>query len=289
MPVYSEGTDANPVEMAPRAIDFARKNAHDVVILDTAGRLHIDEQMMTELQQIEARVHPHEVLLVADAMTGQDAVHAAKAFHRAVKLSGMVLTKMDGDARGGAALSIREVTGVPIKFMAVGEKPDALEVFHPDRLAQRILGMGDVLSLIEKAQQQYTEDEAKALEKKMRTATFDLDDFLKQMQQVRKMGPLTQLVEMIPGMRGAMKQMGGVPDLNDKEVKRVEAIILSMTVKERRNPGTIDGSRRRRIARGSGTSVQEVNQLLNQFREVQKMMKQLTSGKMRVPKGLTKM
>jgi signal recognition particle subunit SRP54 len=245
--------------------------------------------MMTELQQIEARVHPHEVLLVADAMTGQDAVHAAKAFHRAVKLSGMVLTKMDGDARGGAALSIREVTGVPIKFMAVGEKPDALEVFHPDRLAQRILGMGDVLSLIEKAQQQYTEDEAKALEKKMRTATFDLDDFLKQMQQVRKMGPLTQLVEMIPGMRGAMKQMGGVPDLNDKEVKRVEAIILSMTVKERRNPGTIDGSRRRRIARGSGTSVQEVNQLLNQFREVQKMMKQLTSGKMRVPKGLTKM
>jgi signal recognition particle subunit SRP54 len=219
-------------------------------------------------------------------MTGQDAVHAAEAFHDAVNITGLVLTKMDGDARGGAALSIRQVTGVPIKYMGMGEKADALEIFHPDRLAQRILGMGDVLSLIEKAQEQITEEEAKSLEKKMRTATFDFDDFLRQMQQVRKMGPLTQLVEMIPGMRGAMKQMGGVPDMNDKQVKRIEAIITSMTKQERRNPSIIDGSRRKRIARGSGTTVQEVNQLLNQFKDVQKMMKQLTSGKMRIPKGM---
>jgi signal recognition particle subunit SRP54 len=287
IPVYSEGTSASPPKAAANAVEHARRNANTVVILDTAGRLHIDEQMMSELQEIERTVSPHEVLLVADAMTGQDAVHAAEAFHAAVKITGLVLTKMDGDARGGAALSIREVTGVPIKYMGTGEKTDALEVFHPDRLAQRILGMGDVLSLIEKAQEQITEEEAKSLEKKMRTATFDLDDFLKQMQQVRKMGPLTQLVEMIPGMRGAVKQMGGMPDMNDKQVKHIEAIITSMTRQERRNPGIIDGSRRKRIAQGSGTSVQEVNQLLNQFKDVQKMMKQLTSGKMRIPKGLT--
>jgi signal recognition particle subunit SRP54 len=226
------------------------------------------------------------VLLVADAMTGQDAVRAAQAFHEAVSLTGMILTKMDGDARGGAALSIRTVTGVPIKFMGTGEKTDALEQFHPDRLAQRILGMGDVLSLIEKAQETFDEDQAKKLEKKMRTATFDLEDFLNQMRQIRNMGPLSQLVEMIPGMRGAMKKMGGMPDFNDKEVKRIEAMITSMTRQERRNPKLIDGSRKRRIARGSGTTVQEVNQLLNQFAEMQKMMKQLTSGKMRLPKGL---
>jgi signal recognition particle subunit SRP54 len=242
--------------------------------------------MMKELRQIEDRVRPNEVLLVADAMTGQDAVVAAQEFYAAVKITGLVLTKMDGDARGGAALSIRAVTGVPIKFMGVGEKTDALEPFHPDRLAQRILGMGDVLSLIEKAQQNISEDEAKRLEKKLRTASFDLEDFLQQMQQVRKMGPLTQLAEMIPGMRNAMRQMGGVPNMDDKEVKRIEAIITSMTREERHDPTIIDGSRRKRIARGSGTSVQEVNQLLNQFREVQKMMKQITSGKMRIPKGL---
>jgi signal recognition particle subunit SRP54 len=286
IPVYSEGTKASPPRVATNAVQYARKNANTVVILDTAGRLHIDDEMMRELQEIERAVKPDEVLLVADAMTGQDAVHAAEAFHDAVDITGLVLTKMDGDARGGAALSIRQVTGVPIKYMGMGEKADALEVFHPDRLAQRILGMGDVLSLIEKAQEQFSEEEAKSLEKKMRTATFDLDDFLRQMQQVRKMGPLTQLVEMIPGMRGAMKQMGGVPDMNDKQVKRIEAIITSMTKQERRNPGMIDGSRRKRIARGSGTTVQEVNQLLNQFKDVQKMMKQLTSGKMRIPKGL---
>jgi signal recognition particle subunit SRP54 len=286
IPVYSEGTKASPPRVATNAVQYARKNANTVVILDTAGRLHIDDEMMRELQEIERAVKPDEVLLVADAMTGQDAVHAAEAFHDAVDITGLVLTKMDGDARGGAALSIRQVTGVPIKYMGMGEKADALEVFHPDRLAQRILGMGDVLSLIEKAQEQFSEEEAKSLEKKMRTATFDLDDFLRQMQQVRRMGPLTQLVEMIPGMRGAMKQMGGVPDMNDKQVKRIEAIITSMTKQERRNPGMIDGSRRKRIARGSGTTVQEVNQLLNQFKDVQKMMKQLTSGKMRIPKGL---
>ncbi|GAC1327997.1 MAG: signal recognition particle protein [Chloroflexota bacterium] len=286
IPVYSEGTRADPVQAAANAVQHARKSALSVVILDTAGRLSIDEQMMQELQSIEQRVKPHEVLLVADAMTGQDAVQTAEAFHNAVRLTGLVLTKMDGDARGGAALSIRHVTGVPIKYMGTGEKTDALEPFHPDRLAQRILGMGDVLSLIEKAQENITEDEARRLEKKMRTASFDLDDFLKQMQQVRKMGPLTQLVEMIPGMRGAMKQAGGMPDLDDKQIKRIEAIITSMTMHERHTPTIIDGSRRRRIARGSGTTVQEVNQLLNQFKEAQKLMKQLTSGKMRIPKKL---
>ncbi|HLJ69373.1 MAG TPA: signal recognition particle protein [Chloroflexota bacterium] len=286
IPVYSEGTKADPVKTAGNAVQHARRSANDVVILDTAGRLHIDERLMKELRDIEQRVHPHEVLLVADAMTGQDAVNAAREFHEAVNLTGLILTKMDGDARGGAALSIRSVTGVPIKYMGTGEKTDALEVFYPDRLAQRILGMGDVLSLIEKAQQNITEDDAKRLEKKMRTATFNLEDFLQQMQQVRKMGPLTQLLEMIPGMRGAVKQMGGMPNMDDREVKRIEAIITSMTRQERHDPTIIDGSRRRRIARGSGTSVQEVNQLLNQFREVQKMMKQLTSGKMRIPKRL---
>ncbi|MGI8968210.1 MAG: signal recognition particle protein [Chloroflexota bacterium] len=289
LPVYSEGTKADPVSIAANAVQHARRNANTVVILDTAGRLHIDEDMMRELQQIEARVKPHEVLLVADAMTGQDAVRAAEAFHAAVKLTGMILTKMDGDARGGAALSIRQVTGVPIKFIGTGEKTDALEPFYPDRLAQRILGMGDVLTLIEKAQANITEDEANRLTKKMRTATFDLDDFLQQMQQVRKMGPLSQIMEMIPGVRGMTKQMGGMPDMDDKHIKRVEAIITSMTMSERHQPNSIDGSRRKRIARGSGTSVQEVNQLLNQFKDMQKMMKQLTSGKMRIPKGMMKM
>jgi len=286
VPVYSEGTRADPVMIAANAVQQARKDANTVVILDTAGRLHIDEPMMRELQEIERRVKPHEVLLVADAMTGQDAVHTAEEFHKSVHLTGLVLTKMDGDARGGAALSIRAVTGVPIKYMGTGEKTDALEQFYPDRLAQRILGMGDVLSLIEKAQQNITEEDAKRAEKKMRTGTFNLEDFLQQMQQVRKMGSLSQIMGMIPGMRNVMREAGGIPDMDDKEIKRIEAIITSMTMKERQNPTIIDGSRRRRIARGSGTSVQEVNQLLNQFKEMQKMMKQLTSGKMRIPKGL---
>ena len=286
IPVYSEGTRADPVKIAANAVQQARKDGNTVVILDTAGRLHIDAEMMREVEQIEQRVKPHEVLLVADAMTGQDAVRAAEEFHRTLSLTGLILTKIDGDARGGAALSIRAVTGVPIKFLGTGEKTDALEPYHPDRLAPRILGMGDVLSLIERAQEQYSEDEAKRLEKKMRTASFDLEDFLQQMRQVRKMGPLSQILEMIPGMRGALKQAGGMPNLDDKEIKRVEAIITSMTMQERHNPSLIDGSRRRRIAKGSGTSVQEVNQLLNQFKEAQKMMKALTSGKMRIPKGL---
>jgi signal recognition particle subunit SRP54 len=286
MPVYSEGAKGDPEKIAANAVQHARKNALDVVILDTAGRLHIDEAMMDELKRIDRRVKPDEVLLVADAMTGQDAVHAAEEFHRAVNLNGLILTKMDGDARGGAALSIRSVTGIPVKYMGTGEKTDALEQFHPDRLAQRILGMGDVLSLIEKAQETYDEDEAKKIEKKMRTASFDLEDFLQQFRQVQKMGPLTQIMEMIPGMRGALKKAGGMPNLDGKEVKHVEAIITSMTLQERHNPVVIDGSRRRRIARGSGTSVQEVNQLLNQFKEAQKMMKQLTSGKLRLPKGM---
>jgi signal recognition particle subunit SRP54 len=286
IPVYAEGTKADPVKIAQHAVQQARQNANDVVILDTAGRLHIDPQMMQELQKIEGAVHPDEVLLVADAMTGQDAVHAAEEFNRTFQLTGLVLTKMDGDARGGAALSIRAVTGIPIKFMGTGEKTDALEQFHPDRLAQRILGMGDVLSLIEKAQEVYSEEQQKQLEKKMRTATFDMDDLLNQLQQLKKMGSLSSLMGMIPGMRGMTKQLGEMPDLDGQGTKRVEAIIQSMTTQERRNPAIIDGSRRKRIARGSGTSVQEVNELLKRHREMQKLMKQLTSGKMRIPKGM---
>jgi signal recognition particle subunit SRP54 len=286
IPVYSEGTKANPVNIAANAIAEARKNGNTVVILDTAGRLHIDDAMMAELRQIEGRVHPHETLLVADAMTGQDAVHAAEEFHRSVKLSGLILTKMDGDARGGAALSIHHVTGIPIKFMATGEKSDALEVFHPDRLAQRILGMGDVLSPIERTEAAFSKEQQERMEKKMRRAEFDFDDFLQTMGTIRNMGPLSSIMEMIPGMRGALKQAGGMPDVDEKHFKRIEAIITSMTKTERRSPGIIDGSRRKRIARGSGTSVQEVNELLNRFREMQKMMKQLSKGKMRLPKGL---
>jgi signal recognition particle subunit SRP54 len=223
-------------------------------------------------------------------MTGQDAVHAAEEFHKAVDITGLILTKMDGDARGGAALSIRAVTGVPIKFVGTGEKSDALEVFYPDRLAQRILGMGDVLTLIEKAQETYSEDQQKALEKKMRTATFNLEDFLEQMGMVRKMmggGGLGGLMSLIPGMRNVTRQLGEI-DVDEKDFKRLEAIIQSMTTQERRNPSIIDGKRRKRIAKGSGTSVQQVNELLNQFKEMQKMMKSMKKGKgkMRIPKGL---
>lgn len=275
IPVYSEGTKAHPPKAAANAVQQARRNANDVVILDTAGRLHIDEQMMRELQEIEKTVSPHEVLLVADAMTGQDAVHAAEAFHDAVNITGLVLTKMDGDARGGAALSIRQVTGVPIKYMGVGEKTDALEVFHPDRLAQRILGMGDVMSLIERAREQIDEKEAVKLQKKMATATFNLEDFLNQMRQVRKMGPLTQLLEMIPGMGKALSDPQVKEALEGDQMKHTEAIILSMTMEERRNPDIINASRKKRIARGSGLTVQDINQLLNSFKQSQKMMKQV--------------
>jgi signal recognition particle subunit SRP54 len=286
IPTYDEGTRSKPQQIVANALKQAVQTGKSVVILDTAGRLHIDEQMMAELREIEQLASPAEVLLVADAMTGQDAVRVSEEFAKNVHVTGLVLTKVDGDARGGAALSIRAVTGVPIKFLGISEKPDGLEVFHPDRLADRILGMGDVLSLIEKAQETFDEDDAKRMQKKFRTATFDLEDFLNQVQSLKKMGSLTGIMEMIPGMRGALKGMGGVPDFNDKEFKRLEAMITSMTKEERHNPAMINGSRRRRIARGSGTNIQDVNQLLNQFKEMQKMMKSMTSGKKRVPKAL---
>ena len=283
IPVYSEGTSGKPVDICVRAMKRARELGATFLILDTAGRLHIDEAMMAEVAEIRERVNPSEVLLVADAMTGQDAVRVAEEFHAKVGLTGLILTKMDGDARGGAALSIKQVTGVPIKFMGVGEKVEALEPFYPDRLASRILGMGDVLSLIEKAQETFDQKQAEALQKKMRRGTFDLEDFLGQLQQMKKMGPLSQILEMVPGMSGLGKRLPAEA-LDDKQIKRIEAVIQSMTPDERRNPLIIDGSRRRRIARGSGTMPQDVNQLLNQFRQTQKMMKMMAGGKL--PKNL---
>ncbi|HZT95764.1 MAG TPA: signal recognition particle protein [Chloroflexota bacterium] len=283
---YNEGTKAKPQQIAANGLRQARETGKTVVILDTAGRLHIDQPLMEELRDIERLTKPDEVLLVADAMTGQDAVRAAEEFHRNVDITGLVLTKIDGDARGGAALSIRAVTGVPIKFLGTSEKPDGLEAFHPDRLVDRILGMGDVMSLIEKAQESFDEEQAKSLQKKMRTATFDLEDFLNQVQSLKKMGSLTGILEMIPGMRGTLKGAGGIPDLDGKEFKRIEAMITSMTKEERHNPQMINGSRRRRIARGSGTSIQDVNQLLNQFKDMQKMMKSMMTGKKRIPKAM---
>jgi signal recognition particle subunit SRP54 len=266
-----------PPELAQAAVREAQAGGHNYVILDTAGRLHIDDDLMRELTDIKRRVMPTEVLFVADAMTGQDAVKVADSFNQQVGITGVILTKMDGDARGGAALSLREVTGVPIKYVGVGEKLDALEPFHPDRIASRILGMGDVLTLIERAQENVDLEQAQALEKKLRAAKFDLEDFLGQLQQVKKMGPLDQLLKMIPGLSGAMKGQQ-LPSFEDKQFKRIEAIIQSMTAHERRNPEIIGGSRKKRIARGSGTSTSEVNQLLNQFRQMQKMLKQLGRG-----------
>ena len=277
IPVYTEGS-ADPPRICANAVKKAKELAASVVILDTAGRLHIDQEMMSEVAEIRRRVSPSEVLLVADSMTGQDAVRVADEFNKAVGLTGLILTKLDGDARGGAALSMRTVTGVPVKYIGVGEKLDALEPFYPDRLASRILGMGDILSLIEKAQETVDKQKAAALEKKLRSATFDLEDFLGQLQQVKSMGSLAQLVEMIPGFGGLRKQLPAEA-LDDRQLKKVEAIIRSMTPEERRNPDIIGGSRRRRIARGSGTSLQDVNQLLGQFRQMQKMMKMIASGK----------
>lgn len=275
VPVYSE-PGAQPPDIAVNSLTRARETASSVIIIDTAGRLHIDDQMMNEIVQIKERLSPQEVLLVADAMTGQEAVRIADEFNKRVGLTGLILTKVDGDARGGAALSMRSVTGVPIKFVGVGEKLDALEPFYPDRLASRILGMGDVLSLIERAQETMDQRQAAALEKKLRNATFDLEDFVNQLQQVRKMGPLSELLSMIPGLGGALKQLPAEA-LDEKQMKRVEAIIFSMTPHERHNPEHIDGSRRRRIARGSGVTPQEVNQLLNQFRQMQKMMRTMSA------------
>jgi signal recognition particle subunit SRP54 len=276
IPVYAEPPGANPVNIAVNGVRHAQLTNGSVVILDTAGRLHIDEAMMQEVATIKGRLNPTETLLVVDAMTGQDAVRAASEFNEKVGVSGLIMTKMDGDSRGGAALSVREVTGVPIKFIATGEKTDALEPFYPDRLASRILGMGDVLTLIERAQAEYDVEQAKAMEKKLRTATFNLEDFLNQLQQVKKLGPLDQLMQMIPGMGQAMRQQQ--VEVREEDLKHIEAIIRSMTPMERHRPEIIDSSRRRRIARGSGTTTQDVNALLNQFKQMQKMMKMLSGG-----------
>ncbi|HLQ30416.1 MAG TPA: signal recognition particle protein [Ktedonobacteraceae bacterium] len=279
IPVYAEPAGADPVDICVHSLNYAREQAASVVILDTAGRLNIDERMMQEVISIRRRVQPREVLLVADAMTGQEAVHVADDFNKAVSLTGMILTKMEGDARGGAALSIRSVTGVPIKFMGVGEKTDALEPFYPDRLASRILGMGDVLSLIERAQETIDEEEALKAQAKLQQGKFDLEDFLTAMRQLKRMGPLRQVMEMIPGFNklAAMPEMEEA--LEGDQMKHVEAIVLSMTLEERRNPEVINGSRRKRIARGSGTTVQEINQLLEQFNEMRTMIRQMSTGK----------
>jgi signal recognition particle subunit SRP54 len=279
VPVFDSHTDMSPVDICQKARVAAQKEGCDTVLLDTAGRLHIDEALMGELQQIKAAVQPSDILLVADAMTGQDAVNMAKAFDDALGIGGVVLTKMDGDARGGAALSIKSITRKPIKFIGVGEKLNDLEAFHPDRMASRILGMGDVLTMIEKAQEAVDVKEAAALEKKLRKNQFTLEDFKDQLAQVRKMGSLSELMGMMPGM-GKLKQMKNF-EVDDNELVRIEAMINSMTPKERRQHNIINGSRRRRIAKGSGTKVQDVNQLLKNYTQVMKMMKKLNKGGMR--------
>lgn len=275
--VHSDGTSVAPPQICANALRRARESAYSVVIADTQGRLHVDEQLMAELEQMKGQLEPSEILLVADAMTGQDAVSVAQEFHQHVGLTGLILTKMDGDARGGAALSMRSVTGVPIKFLGVGEKPGDLEGFYPDRLASRILGMGDPLTLVEKAQEVFDQEQALQMEEKLRTASFTLEDFLEQLSQVKKMGPLSQIMDMIPGMSGLA---GEIPEEEtDRQLVKIEAMISSMTPAERLNPAIIGGSRKRRIADGSGTTVQEVNQLLGQFRQVQKMMRQVSRGR----------
>ena len=279
IPVYGEDGNKSVVALGKQALKRAKELAATTMILDTAGRLHVDKELMNELVQLREALNPSEVLLIADAMTGQEAVRIAEEFNREVGLTGVILTKMDGDARGGAALSITAVTGVPIKFVGVGEKPDALEPFYPDRMASRILGMGDILSFIEKAEAAIDQKRALELEKKVRQARFDLEDFLAQLQDVKNMGPLDQLLSLIPGFSSTLRKMP--LEVDEKKLKKVEAIVLSMTPEERRNPEIIDGSRRRRIARGSGTTPQDVNQLLNQFRQMQKLMKQMSSGRMR--------
>jgi signal recognition particle subunit SRP54 len=275
--VYEQGTDRDPVEIAKWALERARTEGKDVLIVDTSGRLHVDEQLMAELVRIRDAVKPHNVLLVVDAMTGQDAVNVAESFAAAVQFDGVVMSKLDGDARGGAALSVKAVTGKPILFASTGEKLDQFERFHPDRMSQRILGMGDVMSLIEKAEQQFDEGDALALERKLRRNDFGLDDFLDQLKMIRKMGPLSSLLGMIPGFGGQqLKNM----KVDERELDRIQAIILSMTPEERRRPELIKGSRRLRIARGSGTNVQQVNKLVKQFGQMRKVMRQVGRGKM---------
>lgn len=287
VPVHAMGTQEPPAKIAAAAIERAREERLNTVIVDTAGRLQIDADMMDEVREIAAAVSPQEVLLVADAMTGQEAVNVAQAFHEQVPLTGLILTKTDGDARGGAALSVRSVTGIPIRFLGSGEKIEPLDPFYPDRLASRILGMGDVLSLIERAEETIDADQAAEIEKKLRTASFTLEDFVEQLQQIKKMGSVGQLMEMVPGMGQFMRNPAMAAALDERQFARVEAMIYSMTFEERRNPAIIDGSRRRRIAAGSGTTPAEVNQLLNNFRQMQTMMKSLASGK--IPANLTRL
>ncbi|SHJ95882.1 signal recognition particle protein [Paramaledivibacter caminithermalis] len=281
IPVFSMGDKVSPVNIAKAGIEHGKKYGNDVVIIDTAGRLHIDERLMDELKDIKSEVRPHEIMLVVDAMTGQDAVNVADTFNSELGIDGIILTKLDGDTRGGAALSVRAVTGKPIKYIGMGEKLTDLEPFYPDRLASRILGMGDVLSLIEKAQASFDENKLKKLEKKIKTQDFNLEDFLDQLQQMKNMGPLNQILEMMPGVSN--KHLKNL-NVDEKELVHIEAIIQSMTPEERKNPSIIKGSRRKRIAKGSGTSVQAVNKLLKQFEQTKKMMKQLSG----MGKGLKK-
>lgn len=283
MPVFSLGDQVSPVEIAKEAIAKAKEEHHDYVLIDTAGRLHVDEKLMDELKDIKELTKPDEIFLVVDAMTGQDAVNVAQSFNEQLGLTGVVLTKLDGDTRGGAALSIRSVTNTPIKFVGMGEKMDALEVFHPERMASRILGMGDVLTLIEKAQANVDEEKAKELEKKLRTATFTFDDFLDQLGQVRNLGPLDDLLKMIPGAN-KIKGMDKI-QVDEKQIGHVEAIIRSMTKQEKEQPEIINAARRKRIAKGSGRTIQEVNRLLKQFEDMKKMMKQMTNMQKGKKKG----
>ncbi|CAG7623301.1 signal recognition particle protein [Paenibacillus allorhizosphaerae] len=285
VPVFSLGDQVSPVEIAKQALQHAKDHNNDYLIIDTAGRLHIDENLMDELKQIVETVHPDEILLVVDAMTGQDAVNVAESFHKQLALTGVVLSKMDGDTRGGAALSVKAVTGCPIKFVGMGEKMDALEPFHPERMASRILGMGDMLTLIEKAQASIDADKAKEMERKLRTAEFTFDDFLEQMEQVKKLGPLDQLLDMLPGA-GKIKGMKDMK-VDDRQMARVAAIVKSMTKEERQNPDMLSPSRRKRLAAGSGNSVQDVNRFIKQFEDMRKMMKQFSG--MMGPKGQKQM
>jgi signal recognition particle subunit SRP54 len=278
IPYHEEGIHTKPAVIAANGLEKAKRMNATHMLVDTAGRLHIDEVMMSEVTELRKLLQPQEVLFVADAMAGQDAVTAAKEFHDKVGITGLILTKMDGDARGGAALSIRSVTGVPVKFIGVGEKPDALEAFYPDRLAGRILGMGDMLSLIEKAKETMGDDDTDKFSAKMKRGTFDLQDFVEQLRKVRKMGPLSQLVGMLPGFNKIKMQLN-VDDMDDSFFNRAEAIVMSMTGWERRHPDKIDGKRRKRIARGSGTDPSQVNQLLKQFFEARKIAKTLSTGK----------
>ena len=275
VPVYTEPDSKKPVEIAKNAVAYAKANGLDVVIVDTAGRLAVDEEMMEEIGNIKEAVNPHEILFVVDAMTGQDAVNTAKAFNDKLNFDGVILTKMDGDTRGGAALTIKAVVNKPIKFIGTGEKMEALDVFHPDRMAERILGMGDIRSFVETAQAQFDEEEAAKLQKKLAKNQFDFNDFLNQIQQIKKMGNVKELMGMIPGMGKAVRDL----DIDDNAFKSGEAIILSMTPEERQNPDIINGSRKKRIANGSGTDIQEVNRLVKQFYDTRKMMKMVNSGK----------